>query len=237
MFDRKACKANGKAAFKRNYWMCVLIAVVLVICLHGVTIYETTTSTMEKLDANSLNIETILEESETTTTTSSIPGFLLNILVLNIVAVGCYKFFVLEAKEDAEVGVIFDGFKGKSYGRNLVTMFLRRLFTILWTLLLIVPGIIKGYEYSMIPFILADNPEVDRKEAFSVSKTLTKGSKWKLFVFDLSFIGWWILSLLTFGILSVLYVQPYYYASKTQIYLELKAEHFPEPTEEPEAEI
>lgn len=238
MFNRKECKQRGKAAFKRSYWMCVLAALVLVICLQGVTVYETT-NTVKSSVQNVLNTfngaYTGIEELAyvggvdggiiTTTTVSSttVPGILLTAFILNIIAVGCYKFFVTEAYGDAEFGVIFDGFRGNTYGRNLVTMFLKSLFTVLWMLLLIVPGIIKGYEYSMIPYILAENPDMGRKEVFAMSKELTAGSKWKLFVFDLSYIGWFLLSVITFGILDVLYVQPYYYAAKTQVYLELKA--------------
>ena len=76
------------------------------------------------------------------------------------------------------------------------------LFIALWTLLLIVPGIIKSYEYRMVPYILAENPGMNRKEAFAISKRMMTGKKWATFVLDLSFFGWIFLSIFTCGILQ-----------------------------------
>ena len=73
-------------------------------------------------------------------------------------------------------------------------MFLKGLFQGLWSLLFVIPGIIKSYEYRMIPYILSENPNISRKRAFEISKQMMKGNKWDTFVLDLSFIGWQILS-------------------------------------------
>ncbi len=70
----------------------------------------------------------------------------------------------------------------------------------------------------MVPYILAENPGMDRKEAFLISKQMMEGQKWEAFVLDLSFIGWNILSVFTCGILSVLYVEPYYQATIAEMY-------------------
>lgn len=87
--------------------------------------------------------------------------------------------------------------KAKNFYLNIVkTQFLRSLFTVLWTLLLIVPGIVKSYEYRMIPYILAENPSISSKRAFELSKKMTDGEKMNIFVLDLSFIGWSLLGLL-----------------------------------------
>ena len=72
-------------------------------------------------------------------------------------------------------------------------MFLMDLKTLLWLFLFIVPGVIKAYEYSMIPYLLAENPNLSASEAFSLSKQMTTGQKADLFVLDLSFLGWIIL--------------------------------------------
>ena len=108
------------------------------------------------------------------------------------------------------------------YMNVVKTMFLRGLFTFLWTLLFIIPGIIKGYEYRMIPYILAENPGIDSREAFAVSKQMMDGNKWAAFVLDLSFLGWQILSVFTCGILSVFYVNPYVYMTNAELYVALK---------------
>jgi hypothetical protein len=89
---------------------------------------------------------------------------------------------------------------------------------VLWTLLFIIPGIVKAYEYRMIPYILAENPHMSRKEVFAASKSMMMGNKWKAFVLDLSFLGWHILSVFTVGILELFYVAPYVYATNAALY-------------------
>ena len=101
-------------------------------------------------------------------------------------------------------------------------MFFRDLYTLLWSLLFIIPGIVKAYEYRMIPYILADNPDMDKDEAFTRSREMMTGQKWKTFVLDLSFIGWNILSLLTIGLLGIFYVGPYKRATRAALYDTLK---------------
>lgn len=74
----------------------------------------------------------------------------------------------------------------------------------------------------MIPYLLAENPSIKRKEAFQLSKQMMKGNKWKTFILDISFFGWYLLSVLTFGLLSILYVNPYNAATNAELYAELK---------------
>ena len=103
-----------------------------------------------------------------------------------------------------------------------VIMFLRGLFTALWSLLFIIPGIVKSYEYMMIPYLLAEHPEMTRQEAFAESKRMMDGNKWNAFVLDLSFIGWTLLGICTVGILLVFYVEPYIYLTHAELYHALK---------------
>ena len=100
-------------------------------------------------------------------------------------------------------------------------MLIMELKIMLWLLLLVVPGIIKAYEYSMIPYLLAENPSLSASEAFSLSKQMTTGQKMDLFVLDLSFLGWIILGAICCGI-GLLFVQPYPEATKAEVYLILK---------------
>lgn len=99
----------------------------------------------------------------------------------------------------------------------------KEIFSFLWWLT-IVGGIIKHYEYSMIPYILAENPSVTAKEAFALSKQMMKGQKWRAFTLDLSFVGWRILGLLTVGLLNIFYVNAYYTGTKTEYYMDLRAD-------------
>ena len=113
-----------------------------------------------------------------------------------------------------------------NYKNVTKVMFLRDLYTALWTLLFIIPGIVKGYEYKMIPYLLAENPDMSQQEAFGRSKQMMDGNKWKAFVLDLSFLGWSILSALTLGILGIFYVNPYYNMTQAAFYEAVKFEKY-----------
>ena len=103
-------------------------------------------------------------------------------------------------------------------------MFFRDLYTILWTLLFIIPGIVKAYEYRMIPYILSEDPNMDKNEVFAMSKQMMTGNKWKAFVLDLSFILWDILGACTCGILHIFYIEPYKRLTDAGLYQALKDE-------------
>ena len=109
------------------------------------------------------------------------------------------------------------------------------LYTFLWSLLFIIPGIVKSYSYAMTPYILLDRPELSATDAIKESEKMMNGHKMELFILDLSFIGWILLSMLTCGIL-VLYVEPYMMATKSAFYLELNGPD-PEPAVEEEQQI
>lgn len=145
----------------------------------------------------------------------------ISILVLNPLMVGMNKFFITNLDEKAKMGELGSGFTN-SYGKVVLTLFLQNLYIFLWTLLLIIPGIIKRYEYRMVIYILADSPLVTRKEAFQLSKKMMSGQKWKAFVLDLSFIGWQLLNVLTLGILGIFYVNQYYMQTSAALYCALK---------------
>lgn len=105
--------------------------------------------------------------------------------------------------------VFGDLFKHYSiFGKAFLTNLLVRIFTTLWTLLFIIPGVIAAYSYSMTFYILADHPEMSPMDAIQASKEMMKGHKWQLFCLQLSFIGWAILSLFTLGI-GYLFLIPY----------------------------
>lgn len=146
---------------------------------------------------------------------------LLDVFIFNPLEVGCKKYYLRNLNEPAQVGNIGYAFDN-NYKNITKTMFFRDLFTVLWTLLFIIPGIVKSYEYQMIPYLLADNPQMTKEQAFEESKRMIQGQKWKAFVLDLSFIGWNILSALTLGILGIFYVQPYMDATHAALYEALR---------------
>ena len=100
-------------------------------------------------------------------------------------------------------------------------MFLTNLFIGLWTLLFIIPGIIKSYSYRMVPYILSETPKLDYKEALNISKRMTDGEKFKMWILDLSFMGWYVLGALALFV-GVLFVNPYVEATWAQFYLTMR---------------
>ena len=147
-----------------------------------------------------------------------------SVFVKNPLEVGSKKFFIT-ARQDmtGNVGEILYGFKN-SYLRNVGGLVLRQIFISLWSLLLIIPGIIKSYEYSMVSYLLADFPEMTVKGAFEYSKRMTAGQKWDIFVLDLSFIPWMLLGVITCGIVYIFHVGPYVEFTKAELYAALKDE-------------
>ena len=134
---------------------------------------------------------------------------------------GCRKFFRKNLEEPAKLSNIVYVFD--SHYKNIVkTAFMTDLFIWLWSLLFIIPGIIKSYEYRLVPYIVSENPTISFKEAQAESKKLMTGNKWKAFVLDLSFIGWDILSVLTWGMLEIFFVAPYKASTDAALYESIK---------------
>ena len=131
----------------------------------------------------------------------------LDIFLINPFSVGGKRFMVKSVEDMAQVKEITYGFD-HSYKNIVRVMFRMDLSIFLWTLLFIIPGIIKMYEYYMVPYILTENPDMDYRAAMQMSRDMMEGNKWKTFVLGLSFILWHILGTLTLGIVEVLYVLP-----------------------------
>lgn len=144
-------------------------------------------------------------------------GILLKAFLLNPLQGGISRFFVRNLNTKAEIRELAYCYD-HGYLNTVKTLFLKELFTFLWSLLFIIPGIIKAYQYRMIPYILAEHPEMPCSEVFEKSKQMMQGQKWNAFVLDLSFIGWEILSLLTLGILGIFYVDPYRCMTNAALY-------------------
>lgn len=149
-------------------------------------------------------------------------AFLYQIFINNLLLIGEKRFFMeSHSYNKTMISKIFFLFKLRCLRRPAWIMFCRSLFQSLWNLT-IVGGIIKHYEYSMIPFILAENPQISRRDAFFLSRQLTSHNKWRLFLLDLSFAGWVILSVFTLGLLEFLFVNPYITLCRSELYLSLR---------------
>ena len=152
-------------------------------------------------------------------------GILWSSFVGNVIQVGCCRYFVesQEIGRSAGLGQVFSGFGGGNYLNVVKVMFMRGLFQMLWTFLLIIPGIIKSYDYYLVPYLLAEYPTIDRKEAFRLSKVMMDGNKLDTWVLELSFIGWYFLGALC-CCLGGVFVHPYREATLAELYLKLRQE-------------
>ena len=251
MWTRKELKTKSKIRFQANYWKSVLVALVLTLVigtLGGRSILtekfsengNSETQDSEESIAYDMGYSmgnAVTEKSDVVGDAVVMAVFViilviaiivvgvilipLQVFVFNPLEIGCKRFFLKNLKEDAQAREMCYAFDN-GYKSNVKTMFFRGLYTFLWTLLLIIPGIIKAYEYQMIPYILAENPGMDKKEAFALSKKMMYGNKWKSFVLDLSFLGWEILNILTLGILGIFYVSPYEWQTEAALYEAIK---------------
>ncbi|MDC9723757.1 MAG: DUF975 family protein [Urechidicola sp.] len=149
---------------------------------------------------------------------------IVNIIIAGPLALGVAIFSLnLSRDNNAKSDNIFDGFK--NFGNAIGTYLLMVLFIFLWTLLLIIPGIIAALSYSMALFILADDPDIKPMEALDESKRMMDGHKEKLFFMYLRFFGWSLLCILTLGI-GFLWFIPYANVSLAKFYDDLKKDQY-----------
>ena len=146
----------------------------------------------------------------------------LKIFLGNVARCGENKYFVTAAEGDQRFEHMFDNFRGGGYMPTVKTMFFKDLYVFLWTLLFIIPGIIKSYEYALVPYLVAANPHIDKDRALEISKKTMEGEKMNLFMLQLSFIGWYLLGLCACCI-GVAFVNPYYEATMAEFWLCMRA--------------
>ena len=226
MWTRELLKRNAKEALKRYYWMAFLVCLVTTLLCGGangmrVTFdvgsdWETIRYFFRSIDWRVLigMFGGLLSVGVITT--------LFQIFVGNVLRVGSARFF-LESRsigQAAPIETMLTGFRYE-YSKVVLTLFLQQLFITLWSLLFVIPGIVKSYEYRMIPYLLAEDPEITREEAFARSRQLMEGHKMEAFVLDLSFIGWYLLGALCCGI-GLYFVTPYVEATYAEFYTALR---------------
>lgn len=207
ILNRPAIKAEAKSFIGQNarWWKMTLATIALYLLNGGISIY--------------VNIATAINHDDPSTTVGYSSSIITLLLIpFTIAASGYYinhiRGFNPEWKSLYKEGI-------DNYGSYLVTGVLVNVFTFLWSLLFVVPGIIKALAYSQAKYVIHDNPRLKGKEAIEISKRMTNGFKGDLFSMYLSFIGWYILVGLTFGILSI-YVTPYVETTAAMYYENLK---------------
>ena len=230
MWSRKMLKDNAKLLLKPNYWKVVVASIIVMFCsgasgsASGRAANESGVVSELSNAAAGLDMETMLRMFAVLMSIIAVVmliSILIKIFALNPLIVGAEKLFINGKYGTAEYNDLWFGFKN-SYGNTVKTLFLRDLFVSLWSLLLVIPGIVKAYEYRMIPYLIAENPQMDTKEAFRISKQMMMGNKWNAFVLDLSFLGWVLLELITCGIAGIFYINPYIFLTNAELYHVLK---------------
>ena len=147
-----------------------------------------------------------------------------SLLLMGAIEFGyCAYLITVTRNKDSDFGKLLSGFN--RFGDVCITGILKWLFTGLWSLLFVIPGIVKSYSYAMTMYIMQDHPELSGNDAITKSRQMMDGHKFDLFILDLSFIGWYLLGALTFGILIIFYVEPYRQVTRTNFYEQLRMDY------------
>lgn len=147
-----------------------------------------------------------------------------SLLLIGAIEFGyCAYLITVTRNKDSDFGKLLSGFN--RFGDVCITGILKWLFTGLWSLLFVIPGIVKSYSYAMTMYIMQDHPELSGNDAITKSRQMMDGHKFDLFILDLSFIGWYLLGSLTFGILIIFYVEPYRQVTRTNFYEQLRMDY------------
>ncbi|MBQ8559120.1 MAG: DUF975 family protein [Tyzzerella sp.] len=254
MWTRQLLKENGKTAFRRNYWACVAVSLILMILVGGGntgfnfnfdldssdnystglgnSIYSYDSGNYGSLDSYDYDVDV----SVLRYVAVLLPVIVIVCLVViaiaiaisafltNIIDIGGKRYFLENREHKTKVSQVLYGFSNGNYMNGVKIMFWKGLYIFGWSLLFIVPGIVKSYAYMMVPYILAENPGISKERAFQISMQMMDGHKMEAFILEWSFFGWNLLNSLTFGILGIFYVNPYRNATYAEFYSAIKAE-------------
>ena len=224
-------KNEALAALKGNWAPAVLVTVVFLL-ITGAVILPAEIPLFKMGDgmedvmsmAESGDIAGVMAFYSSMTSWSSL-STLLRIFVYNVLTVGFLVTFLklLRTGDDRLTSNMFE-ISFRNYWHKLWGILLMHIFIALWMLLFIIPGIVKCFSYAMTPYILEDNPELSANEAIDRSRAMMKGHKFDLFWLYLSFIGWGILCIFTFGI-GFLWLTPYMETATAAFYEDVRADY------------
>lgn len=245
MWTRESIKTYAKDFLREHYWKAFLVCLIVSLLTGGNGRSNNGKDNYNKNYNNGINYynnydidegitDKIIDGASEIALGRWSKSFLLNITssVFPIVAVllliilvtigyalevGKARFFLQGFKGNARVGNLFSTFNSEEYIGIIKVQLIRYLYNFLWSLLLIIPGIIKSYEYSMVPYIISEQPNLSPNEAIRRSRYITQGHKKDMFILDISFWGWYILGSLFFGI-GALFVDPYKEATLARLY-------------------
>lgn len=220
MWRRAELKERAKVHLKIYYWQALLVTFMAYSIESGI-------NSEAKINFNDLYemgfhlyILTVLPELVLKGAIAFGVSFLIMSVFGNIIVVGKKRFFLRGRCNQLSISYMFEEFRNGCYINVMLAMFIKNVKILLWSLLLIVPGIKKYYEYYMVPYILSEYPGIDHEEALRRSSMIMEGEKWNTFLLELSFIGWYLLGVLTCGI-GIYFVLPYHEATMAELYAKL----------------
>jgi len=210
MWSRKTLKTEAKGVLKKSYWK------IFAACAAAFIITSAANPAADSFRKHFLNFD------NSHVVNMFVRYVLIWVFILafkffvsNVIKVGLFRFLLDARQNKPSIGTLFWAFKDGRYSNTVKTMFSYNIRIFLWSLLFVAPGIIKTFQYFYVPFILADAP--DSKNALDQSSEMTKGEKGKIFVLEMSFIGWLVLGALACGV-GLLFVIPYIEITNAGLY-------------------
>ncbi len=195
MWSRELLKSNAKQCLSRTWKVSLLVIAANMVIGQGITF------TFTYFNAGSASLS---PNFWSIFSGSALVNVLVTIFLISPLRVGMFRYFMEARQGDAPFGSLFGAFHKGDYGNITLGLFLTHLKIALFSLLLVIPGIIKGYEYFLVPFLLAENPQMNYQRAQQLSRDIMRGEKWNLFVLEFSFFGWILLSSILIAILGAL---------------------------------
>ena len=226
MLKSKELRAKAWDSLKGKYWRAFLVLIITgLLGSIGTGLMTCSQNMMDLVNmVDPSDMDSTMELGATVVSVAAavigIVGMLASLFVGNAATVGMCNYFIKNTDSKPAIADAFSGFKVR-YGRNIGTLLLVGIKLVLWSLLFVIPAVIKSYEYAIIPYILADDAEISSKDAFKKARQMMKGNKWRLFKLNLSFFGWGVLCFVTFGV-GTLFLMPYVSAAAAEFYVELK---------------
>ena len=224
MWTREQLKTNAKNRLSYFFWPAFLACLLSGLITGGMSGVTTGIQTRFQLQYQVSSLEQLPPEAYGLlfgeTTAVGLLSIALSIFVGNVVAVGLCRFFMESREHPASFSALFSAFR-TNYGNVVKAQLLTNLSVFLWSLLFVIPGIVKSYQYCMVPYLLAENPHMEPARAKELSRWMTDGEKMDIFVLELSFIGWSLLCAVTCG-LGFLFLAPYIQATFAELYEALR---------------
>lgn len=224
-WTRAALKSNAKMELRFSYWLSLAVCLVGGMLSGGASGFSSGYSSGRSSNLYDIDFSAYLPMLLTAFTFGLIIGFAFLIFVGGPMSVGMGQFFIRAPYGDRNFMHLFYAFNRERYMPIVKTMFFTNLYIWLWSLLFLIPGIYKSYQYRMVPYIVAENPLIHHDEAMRISREMTEGEKFNIWVLDLSFIGWYMLGSLALFI-GTIFVVPYEQATNAQLYFALRQKYF-----------